>query len=109
MLWLPAGRPQEQVSWRLVPDVSDASPCEFYFVRLSRYERENRENNMARGNGYRLQAYYGKGSELSFHFASHACGKRRCRFLGRPCCRERTPFAKAVDFFRHSLAYKVIE
>ena len=109
MLWLPAGRPQKQVSWRLVPDVSDASPCEFYFVRLSRYGRENRENSMAGRNRYCLQALYRIGGELARNFASHASYKLRCGFWVRSRRRSRTPCAKAVNLFRHRLAYKVVE
>src|ERR1700730_3923601 len=103
------GRPQKEVSWRSIPDVSDASRCEFYFVRLSRRGRENRENSMACRNRYRLQAYYGIGTEPSFHFASHARSNRLCRFLVGPCCRRRALCAKAANSFRHSQAYKVIE
>ena len=98
------GRPPKEVSWRSIPDVSDASPCEFYFVRLSRHGRENRENSMTCRNRDRLQAHYGIGTELCFHFASHARSKRLCRFLVR-----RAPCVKAANFFRHSQAYKVIE
>src|ERR1700688_1481699 len=109
MPWLMTGRPQKEVSWRSIPDVSDASPCEFYFVRLSRHGRENREHSMTWRNRFRLQAHYGIGTETCFHFASHARSKPLCRFLVRPCCRRRAPCPKAGNFFRHSQAYKVIE
>src|SRR5580692_506031 len=103
------GRPQKEVSWRSIPDVSDVSPCEFYFIRLSRHGCENRENNMTWRNRFRLQAHYGIGTEPCFHFASYSRSKRLRRFLVRPCLRRRAPRAKAADFFRHSQAYKVIE
>ena len=106
---LPAGRPQEELSWRSVRDVYDASPCEFDFVRLSSNGRQNRENDLARRNRYRLQAYCGMGFELSFYFTSHACCRRRCRFLGRLCSRRRASCAKAANFFGHSLVNKTIE
>jgi len=58
---------------------------------------------------YRLQAYYGIGSEVTFHFAAHARGKGLCRFLVRAYCRMSALGAKTANFFRHSQAYKVIQ